>query len=113
MAGEPQDDAWSVPTATWEGQEHRKLDARQGPLGTQEKAQAGSPTPTFLVHLHSPVFSRAAKKLCTERGGIGGQVLVQDTQQLRHWLLVADGDLLPVGLRGMVIHIQQGQQQGS
>lgn len=61
--------------------------------------------PTFAVHLDSPIFFRVVEKLCTERGGVGGKVLVQDAQHLGHWLAVADDDLPPVGFRAIVVHI--------
>lgn len=67
--------------------------------------------PTFAVHLDRPVLLRVVDQLCLERGGVGRKVLVRDAQQLWGWIAVAHGELSPVGLGAVVVHVQEGQQQ--
>lgn len=50
-------------------------------------------------------------QLGTEWPGVGGQVPVGDGQHLGHGAAVTDDDVTGLGLRAVVIDIQQGEEQ--
>lgn len=48
-----------------------------------------------------------------EGASVGGQVPVGDSEDLGLGTAVADGDVPWLGLRAMVVHVKQGEEQGA